>query len=175
MRASIRVNLYTDAGIKDGFATWATVAVFPDGEPYEASGRLRDLTNCTATAELRAIANALHRLIRRGELRRGDSVFVYSDSRAAVDRIAGRMVKRPESSMAKATKVIRRIVDENGLRLQSRWVPGHKPDDHSVHAPYNNRCDRLCREARDLPVGVRVGKARRALETARRLSGRRAA
>lgn len=175
MRYPIKVRLYTDAGIKDGFATWATVAVIPGREPIEVSGRLRDLTTCTATAELRAIANAVHRMIRKGELQKGDNVHIYSDSRAAIDRIAGRMTKRPQSSMAKATIVIRKIAEEHGLTIKATWVPGHKPDDHSPHAPYNNRCDELCRLARSLPVGRVVSRARKALETAQRLSGRKAA
>lgn len=164
----IRVDLYTDAGIKDRVATWATVAVIPGAAPIEASGRLRADTHCSATAELRAIANALHGLIRRGLVHRGDEVRVLSDSRHAVDRIAGRLKGKPEGPPAKATLVILRLAEVHGIAVSSAWVPGHKPDNHSHHAPFNNRCDALCRAARTLP---RPSKARKALDAARRLSG----
>lgn len=165
----MRVDLYTDAGIKDGVATWATVAVGERlAEPVEASGRLRSDTFCTATAELRSIANALHRMIRRGDVRPGDEVRVLTDNRHAVDRLEGRLTRRPHSTMAKAAAVILSLSEAHGVALSAAWVPGHKPDDHSPHARWNNRCDALCRAARKMP---RPSKARKALEAARRLAG----
>jgi len=149
----MRVDLYTDAGVRsDGLATWATVAIVEGQEkPIEAFGRLRAGTNCSATAECRAIANALHRLAVAGHLPPGCVVRIYSDSRHAVDRIEGRLKRRPESGMAKAVAVILALRDKRALSLRAFWVPGHKPDDHSPHAKWNNRCDVLCREARKLP------------------------
>jgi len=163
------VDLYTDAGIKDGVATWATVAIVPGAvDPFEASGRLRADTNCSATAELRAVANAIHRLVRRGEVHAGDEVHVRTDSRSAVERIMRRQVKRPESTMARATVVIHKLAEVHGLTISATWVPGHRPDASSPHARWNNRCDALCRAARAMP---RPTKARKALNTAKRLSG----
>lgn len=165
----MRVDLYTDAGIKDRVATWATVAIIPEAAgPIEASGRLRADTHCSATAELRAIANALHKLLRAGDIRRGDEVRVLTDSKAAVERISGRQTKRPESTMARAVVVIAKIGEVHGIKVSAVWIPGHKPDDHSPHARWNNRCDALCRAARSMP---RPSKARKAFEIARRLSG----
>ena len=148
MTSPPKILLYTDAGIKDGVATWATVAILPDGSEVEASGRLRDPTICSTTAELRAIANALHKAVARGDLRRGYSVHVFTDSKAAVNRIDGTSFRRPESSMAKANLVILRLASVHGFRIKATWIPGHKPDSFSPHAPFNNRCDRLCKEAR---------------------------
>ncbi len=165
----MRVDLYTDAGLKSGIGTWATVAVAAHlGEPIEASGRLRADLRCTATAELRAIANALHRMIRRGDLVRGDEVRVLTDSKSAVERIMGRVNGRPESTMAKATVVIHALAKVHEIDVRAVWIPSHKPDDFSPHARWNNRCDALCRAARMLPAPT---KARRALEAARRLEG----
>jgi len=155
----VRVDLYTDAGIKDRVATWATVAIIPDAAgPIEASGRLRADTHCSSTAELRAIANALHKLLRNGDIRRGDEVRVLTDSRSAVERISGRVVKRPESTMAKAALVIAKIVEVHGIAVSAVWIPGHKPDGHSPHARWNNRCDALCRAARDGVKPRRLGR-----------------
>lgn len=164
----MKCALYTDAGIKDRVATWATVAIVPGiTDPIEASGRLRADTHCSATAELRAIANAVHKLIRRGIVERGDEVRVFTDSRSAVERIERRQVKRPESTMAKATVVIHKLAEVHGVTIRAEWVRGHQPDGASRHAPWNNRCDELCRIARDKP---RPTKARKALEFARRVS-----
>lgn len=165
----MRVDLYTDAGVKNRVATWATVAIVPGQPPIEASGRLRSDTHCTATAELRAIANALHKLITRGDVHAGDEVRILSDSRHAVDRIAGRLTGRPEGHPAKATIVIHKLAQAHGIAIASAWVPAHKPDGHSPHARWNNRCDALCRAARALP---RPSKARRALDVARKLAGK---
>ena len=44
-------------------------------------------------AELRAVANALYRLIRRGEVERGDAVRVLTDSAHAANRINGVLVE----------------------------------------------------------------------------------
>jgi ribonuclease HI len=172
----VRVDLYTDAGIKDRVATWATVAIVPEAAgPIEASGRLRADTHCTATAELRAIANALHKMITRGDIRRGDEVRVLTDSRAAVERISGRQTKRPQSMMANAVLVIRKAVEVHGITVSAVWIPGHKPDSHSPHARWNNRCDALCRAARQVPAPAKKpagpSKARKALDMARKLSG----
>lgn len=143
------VRLYTDAGIRNGVATWGIVALLPEGgEPIEAKGRFRQSTGCSTTAELRAIANALHRLARLGHLPPGSAVRVMTDSRHAVDRLTGRMTVRPQSPAAVAAEVVLRIARDRGLSLKVGWVPGHKPDSHSEHAPWNNRADRLCREAR---------------------------
>lgn len=164
----IRVDLYTDAGLKDRVGTWATVAIVPGlSEPIEASGRLRADVHCTSTAELRAIANAVHKLIRRGIIGKGDEVRVYADNKSAIDRIERRHVKRPESTMAKATALIHKLGEVHGVTIRAQWVPGHKPDSHSPHAKWNNRCDALCRLARSKPAPT---KARKALEFARRVS-----
>lgn len=164
----MKVSLYTDAGIKDRVGTWATVAIVPGlSDPIEASGRLRADTYCSATAELRAIANAVHKLIRRGIVERGDEVRVFTDSKSAVERIERRQLKRPESTMAKATTTIHALAEVHGIKIRAEWVAGHKPDDHSKHAKWNNRCDALCRIARTKPAAT---KARKALEFARRVS-----
>lgn len=167
----MKISLYTDAGIAYGVATWATVVVVEGRDPVEAYGRLRDATGCSATAELRAVANALHKMIRRGELATGDVVRIYTDSASAVGRINGKHTKRPNSSMARATIVIHQLARVHGLSIKAQWVPGHKPDSHSEHAPWNNRCDALCRLARDMPAPPRISKARMALAAARRLAG----
>lgn len=163
--------LYTDAGVKDCVATWATVALREgEVEPlFEASGKMRDQTRCSATAELRAIANALHKLVRLGHIERGGSVQIYTDNVEAVRRITKVSRGRPGSSMAAATLVIRKIGAVHGFGVHAKWVPGHKPDNHSPHARWNNRCDALCRAARDIP---RPTAARKALDIARKLEGR---
>jgi len=168
----VKVDLYTDAGVdqRTFAAQWATVAIVEGvAEPIEAFGRLRADTNCSATAECRAIGNALYSLARAGHLPSGAIVRVYSDSRHAVDRIEGRLKGRPDSTMASAVSVIRAFVEKLGINLRAFWIPGHKDDSHSPHARWNNRCDALCRQARGLP---RPSPARKALLAARRLEGR---
>jgi ribonuclease HI len=165
------IRLYTDAGIKDGVATWATVAIVEGQLPIELSGRLRDDLRCSATAECRAIANALHQLVRAGHAPAGTTVRVYSDSRHAVDRINMTYTRKQHSSAAKAVAVVHRIKDDRRIGVDAQWIPGHKPDDHSEHARWNNRCDALCRAARTLP---RPSPARKALTIAKRLAGVRA-
>lgn len=170
--ASVRVDLYTDAGVKDGVATWATVAVVEGRDPVEHSGRLRDETGCSSTAELRAIANALHRMLATKMIGRGDEVRLYTDSYHAVHRLKGFYRKRPGSSMAKATLVILKIAEVHGIMLSPHHIPSHKPDSFSRHAPFNNRCDKLCRKARGEPPPVKVTPARKAHVRARALAGK---
>lgn len=168
-----RVALYTDAGVKNDVATWATIIVPEDGKPVERSGRLRDATNCSSTAELRAIANALHSMIRGELIARGSTVTLYTDSFHAVSRLKGVYRKRPESGMAKAATVVLKLAEVHGIDLRPVHIPGHKPDGFSPHAPFNNRCDKLCRAARETLVGpppVKRTKASKALAAARRLA-----
>lgn len=164
----MRVDLYTDAGVWKGIATWATVIVKDGTVVRESSGRLRADVKCSATAEIRAIANALHRMLRAGEISPGDEVHVYSDNQNAAFRISGGWKHKPESGPAKAAAVAFSIAEQHGITLKGHWVKGHRPDGASKHAKHNNRCDALCREARGLP---RPSKARKALGIAKRLTG----
>lgn len=168
----MNVDLYTDAGVTmDQVGTWATIIVVPGEDPVERSGRLRERTNCSATAELRAIANALHFMIRKGTIKRGYRVRILTDSAHAVHRLTGVYKRRPKSTMAAAAEVVLKIAADNGITIKPVHIPGHKPDDFSPHAPFNNRCDKLCRQARKLPEVVKPTKARKALTAAKRLSG----
>lgn len=188
----MRVDLYTDAGVSTskatrGLATWALVAlVSGSSDPlFEASGTLRDKTPNSTVAELRAIANALHKLQRLGHIERGMTVRVFTDCMAAVERIEGRSTGRPKSPMAAATTAIHKFAEVHGFNVRATWIKGHRPDDADEHARWNNRCDKLCRVARSIkvddrptppadaqPVAKVKTKARIALETANRLQGR---
>jgi ribonuclease HI len=171
--AALTVRLYTDAGLKDGVGSWAFVIVVPDIDRIEGSGLFRSELQCTATAEARAVANALHRLIRSGYAPAGTSIDLYCDHRVVVERIEGRCTTRPGSPAAKAVVVIRKMAEVHGLKIKARWIKGHRPDDAGGHARNNNRCDQLCREARKLPPPPpSPSKARRALMRARALEGR---
>lgn len=187
----VKVDLYTDAGVGStkatrGLATWALVAIEVGAtEPlFETSGVLRDKTRCSGTAELRAIANALHKLHRLGHVERGSEVRIYTDSHGAVERIEGRSTKRPQSPMAKATLVIHKLAEVHGIELRATWIKGHRNANADEHAKWNNRCDWLCRKERRIKVDDRPStpadavpvakvktKARTALDIAKRLSG----
>lgn len=184
------IRLYTDAGVRRGLATWATVAVIPGREPIEASGVMREALKCSTTAEIRAIANALHKLAKDGAIKRGDVVEIFSDSESAVHRINGKVKGRTSKTPATSTATILKIAAENGITISARHIPGHKPATFSEHAPFNNRCDKLVRAARDAvepptkkrkakpprpaPAPApppRINRARVALDIARRLAG----
>lgn len=169
-RKPAAIRLYTDAGVRYGVGTWATVIVRDDREPVEAYGRLRESLKCSATAELRAIANALHKMVAKGELATGDRLDIFTDSVAAVQWANGAVTKRKQSKMANASKVIRSIAKTHGLTIRAHWVRGHQPDSASEHAPFNNRCDELCRLARDLPEPAPLkSRAARHVAAVRRL------
>lgn len=164
----MKVDLYTDAGVRNGLATWATVIVKDGVVVRESCGRMRADLKCSSTAEIRAIANALHRMLRAGEISPGDEVHIYSDNQHAVYRITGGWKHKPESAPAKAAAVALSLAEAHGLTLKGHWIKGHRPDGSSKHAKHNNRCDALCREARALP---KPSKARKALAIAKRLAG----
>lgn len=176
----MNVELYTDAGLKDGLATWATVARIPGVEAsVEASGVMRDKTKCSTTAEARAVANALHKLARLGVIERGATVTVYTDSQSVVERIEGRGFRKPQSPSARAVAAVHAIAVDIGVTIKAVWIRGHQADRHSRHAPWNNRCDALCRAARSAATKATAKpkpsdhrtKPQRALDMARRLSG----
>lgn len=156
----MKVDLYTDAGVKDNVATWATVAIIPgQAAPIEASGQMREPLDCPSTAELRAIANALHSLLRAGHISRGCEVRVYTDSLHAVQRISGAVTRKPKSTMAAALTVITKIAATHGITVSAQWVKGHQRlDSDCPHAPHNRRCDVLCRIARGEIPGERDPK-----------------
>lgn len=162
------VDLYTDAGLKNGVGTWAFVLVVPGVEPIEASGRFRkDGLACAITAELRTIANALHRLKRSGYVVSGTEVRVITDCKHAVERIKGQSFKRTTPRMAEALAAIE--AQAVGLVLIPQWVKGHQPENSTdPRAVWNRRCDALATKARALP---RPTTARRHHSIAKKLMG----
>lgn len=152
-----RVLLYTDAGVRmmDQLATWGAVVVLPEPGtvPWEASGRLRDATLDTTAAELRAMANGLHRAIAAGVIIRGDHVTLVCDNTFAVGLVK-RSVKprlhraglRQREALTALDKLARRACLH---ALTARGVKGHQPETSTdPHAVHNRRCDQLCHEAR---------------------------
>lgn len=152
----MRVHLYTDAGVKDGLATWGCVAVVDGVATFEASGRMRGETADSTLAELRAAANALHKVIRAGIVQRGDSVWLICDSAWTVGLVRGKVSPggaHPKRAAARrhaeALAVVHKVASDSGLILTARGVKGHQPlKSKCPHAPHNRRCDQLCREAR---------------------------
>jgi ribonuclease HI len=194
------VELFTDAGVRFGLASWAVVILRKDGRGgiVEASGLLRGEAD-SYVAEARAIANGLHKARLEKLIGRGESVVVRCDNLGVVDRWRGRVsrtnapfLKKPRPDLVEAFAVIRREVGRLGCSLELRHVKGHSSiasgDRCSI---MNARADFLCsRElgnarARDAGVGVtdrqfevrstqleRSSALRRVFETVARLTGR---
>jgi ribonuclease HI len=148
-----RVELYTDAGIKEGAGTWATVIVREGFEPVEDSGVLRGRFGSSTAVEVAAIANAIHVARKRGMVERGDVVTVRTDNTNAVARImrtaSERAIRKGDPMITRATEAALALAEAAGITLLAEWVKGHQPlKSTDPHAPFNRRCDVLCRQAR---------------------------
>jgi len=140
------VELFSDAGRKEGRGAWGAVVVRPGAEPLEASGAFRDRLHCSTLAELRGIANALHAALKAGLVQAGDEVVVRCDNRSTgiwIERRVRRAGRRPE--LAEASRVVRDLAHKAGVTIRYRWVAGHQPaDSRDPEAIHNRRADALC-------------------------------
>lgn len=158
------LQLFTDAGIAKGIATWACVLVADDVAIFEHAGQFRaDITDSTE-AELKAVANGLHRCIVAGLVKTGDRVRVITDNARAAGIIRGprkiymrQANGRPINGKSRKARVrhqeawdaIMRLADRHGLSMMADGVKGHQgPTSTDPKAKHNNRCDELCRIAR---------------------------
>jgi len=179
----VRVDLYTDAGVKDRVATWGAVCAPPGRGHVERSGRMRDNLADTTAAELRAMANGLHAMIRAGVIERGDEVVIRCDNFRAVDVVNGAHVPpKTRERHGIAVRKLKAMAIEAGIVLIAKRVNGHQPiTSEDPHAPFNRRADALCRAAREgaqpkprkiMVAPPKVSAARKALAVARKLEGR---
>jgi ribonuclease HI len=147
------VEIFTDAGIKDGRGAWAAVIVRRDGRGgiVEASGLFHVASGPnTDLAEARAVANGLAAAKVRGLIEPGEIVLIRTDNAAVVGRW-----RKPESyksppapEMRHAFDRIRALILEVGCRFELRGVEGHADlsAGQRVHI-LNARADALCCQA----------------------------
>jgi len=175
----VRVDLYTDAGVKDRVATWGAVCAPPGRDRVEKCGRMRDSLADTTAAELRAMTNGLHAMIRAGVIERGDDVRIYCDNLRAVAVVNGAPVpNKTRERHGIAVAKLAELAHEAGITVCAKNVKGHQPlNSKDPHAPFNRRADELCTHARKgkpapKPKPAGPTKAQRALAIARQLEGR---
>lgn len=176
----MKVDLYTDAGVKDGLATWGAVCSPTGRGLVERCGRMRDDLADTTAAELRAMANGLHSMIRAGVIEREDCVRLICDNVRAVAVVNGANIKlgRKRDRRRGAIEKLRELADAAGIALKAAFVKGHQRiSSEDPHAPFNRRADELCTQARKdksppKPKPAGPTKAQRALAIARQLEGR---
>jgi len=180
----VKVNLYTDAGVRNGVATWGAVCAPKGRERVERCGRMREDLKDTTAAELRAMADGLHSMLRAGVIQRGDEVKLFCDNQDAVAKLNGATPMKREKQ-ARHRDAVGKVLDMAalaGVKVKGAHVKGHqKLTSTCPHAPFNRRADELCTLARQgeppkprriVTAAPAVSRARRALEMARKLEGR---
>jgi hypothetical protein len=166
------VEIYTDAGNRNGVGSWACYALRKDGRggEFERSGPLRGFLDNSESCETRAIANALHAVFLAGYIDAGDLVVIRSDNMGAVQRINDRTFARKPAKrhIWEAADYARKLAKKGKFELHCRHVKGHQPLTSSdIHAEGNRRVDKLCSKV--LLEGARPRPSARASERVDRL------
>jgi len=105
-----------------GFGFWAR----SNRGSLAGTGCFKDRVIDIQAAEAAAIVNAIYASISRGVVARGDSILVQTDSKGA-PRALLRSFKKKSTLLRyrRVAEVYQRIVQENDLKVNFRYVRGH--------------------------------------------------
>lgn len=138
-------TLYTDASHyhASGAGAWAAILTQGEQEIAAASGPLRSDAKSSTGAEMRAVANAMHRFIVDKALPPRSHVCVVCDNVTIPRRLNdGRDSKT--KLVQEALSVIRALAARHGLSLSGQWIKGHQPiGKGGFHADMNRKCDQM--------------------------------
>jgi ribonuclease HI/fatty acid desaturase len=147
--AGPKLHVYTDGSVKNGMGAWAFVIV-DDSEKVilENSGAAKEVeaTRMEIIAAIQAVQN----------LATGQSARIYSDSRILVDAMSKDLDSWQTNGWTKPNGKPHPyrdlLMDLSELCRQReitwKWVKAHAGN------PFNERCDLLCREARETGAGT---------------------
>ena len=131
-----RFDIYTDGGFKKGLGSWAFVVTRRGVVLHESSGHA--LRTDSLAMELRAIIEAF------GYLRKPSVITIFCDARAVLDSIALKENVDPHRPHAGLYRQIEELSQSH--KVTWTWVKAHSGN------VFNERCDALCRQARECRV-----------------------
>lgn len=139
------VTMFTDASVFDrtGTAAWALWAKSERGT-IRAAGLIQGSCRCSNTAEFKAIANGLHKLVASDIFCDGDRVLVTSDSVTALSLVVPPRRNALHKRVGNVIAVIDELVAKHQLTLLTRHVKAHSGRGQPrlwVH----DQCDRTAR------------------------------
>lgn len=106
---------------------------------------MKALVANNVTAEMMAIANALHEGVRLGLIRTADAVLLQTDCMPAIDAFTGTRRKLIDQEHA-AVSHLRNLQERFTLELEFRHVKGHSGRSEARYVT-NKMCDRRAKEA----------------------------
>ena len=126
--------IHTDGGYSRKYNVGAFAFVICDRSDMEIKRGAWKIENETNNrAELKAIIAALNHVPSKN-----CSVLVISDSQYALMTLSGKWSRNSNTDLF---PIHDRIVNENGLDVDYKWVKGHSGD------TFNEICDELCNQA----------------------------
>lgn len=139
---SSNIEIYTDGSHKGPKGTWAYVVVQNKKIVRECAGQVKKAGSLRM--EFQAAIEALK------TLPKGSHASLFSDSKILVDAMTA--LKSPSPDSIFKTKLIPHNHDQilvlaclqESLTISWQWVQAHSG------IPYNERCDELCKKARQL-------------------------
>lgn len=137
--------LFTDASHyhHSGAGAWAGILTRDEKDIAAASGALRDNARSSTAAEMRAVANALHRFIVDKALPPRAHVCVVCDNVTIPRRLNDRKASKTKL-VQDALAVIWALAQRHGLTISGQWVKGHQPQGQGgFHGDMNRQCDKM--------------------------------
>lgn len=152
------ITMFTDASFfdKTGAAAWALWAKSQRGV-IRSAGLIRRTVIHSSEAELLAIANGLHCVVKSSILERGDAVLIQADNLHALGCIGKQksigQFKKPRPSMSpvmrEASESIVALAIEHELEIRTRHVKAHSGTGQPrlwVHTDCDRRCRAIARD-----------------------------
>lgn len=142
-------KIYSDASQKHSTSTgaWGAVLVMPDDRTLEVSGALKGDILSSTSAEMAAVANALHSLIAKRAIPPGSAVEIICDNAAVV-----RYIQRGKCSAKgisahqtiPAYEYFAGLAKRAGLKISGKWVRAHQKENKANQdITMNRRADKL--------------------------------
>ncbi|WP_375188471.1 RNase H family protein [Sphingobium yanoikuyae] len=137
--------LFTDASHyhHSGAGAWAAILTCEEREVAAASGALRGNAKSSTAAEMRAVANALHRFIVDKALPPRAHVCVVCDNTTIPNRLNDRKNSKTKA-VQDAIDVIRALCQRHALTISGQWVKGHQRiGQGGFYGDMNRKCDQM--------------------------------